>query len=426
MTKDVLIRDIPPEALHWLETSRPAGVTQNEFLRSILTEAEKMSFQPSLFDQAVQPKTVYGSVPFKFIDLFAGIGGFRSGLTSLGGQCVFTSEWDKYSAKTYQAWYGDEHIHTGDIRDIDIKAEIPDHDVLCAGFPCQPFSLAGVSKKQSLGRLHGFEDEKQGNLFFKIMDIVDAKRPPVLLLENVKNLRSHDKGNTWGVIQQHLKDRDYTVFSQVIDARSWVPQHRERIFIVCFDLHVFGLEDECGFRFPVLPAGDAPTLGDILEPKAPDKKYMLSDKLWQYLKDYAEKHRKKGNGFGYSLFSAKDVSRTLSARYHKDGSEILIKQKGWKNPRRLTPLEARRLMGFVDRYAEMYGHEDGFPQVVSDTQAYRQFGNAVVPLVVESIGREIVNTMAKAIVKSDNSCLLKGRTFNNIVNGRSRQEIAQL
>ncbi len=344
-----------------------------------------------------EPKSRAGTVaprsPFRFIDLFAGIGGFRSGLTALGGRCVFTSEWDKFSAQTYRAWYGDDDIYTGDIRELDSR-EIPDHDVLCAGFPCQPFSLAGVSKKNSLGRRHGFDDETQGNLFFKIMDVVDHKRPPVLFLENVKNLKSHDKGRTWRVIEESLVDRDYSAFSRVVDARSWVPQHRERIFIVCFDRHVFGSEDEIGFRFPEMDDTRNPTLSTVLEPKAPDRKYMLSDRLWKYLKDYAEKHRRKGNGFGYSVFDSSGVARTLSARYYKDGSEVLISQKGFRNPRRLTPAEARRLMGFADRYAQMFGHENGFPIVVSDTQAYKQFGNAVVPEVVEAIGEQIVRAMS--------------------------------
>lgn len=426
MSRDVLIRDLTTEDQNWLNDAKPAGISQVEFLRSVLREARNNALQPSLFDLAVEPKTVYGNVPFKFIDLFAGVGGFRCGLTAVGGKCVFTSEWDKFSNKTYQSWFGDEDVHAGDIRNLDINKEIPDHDVLCAGFPCQPFSLAGVSKKNSLGRSHGFEDETQGNLFFKIMDIVDKKRPPVLFLENVKNLRSHDKGNTWKVIQDCLIEREYSVFSRVIDARAWVPQHRERIFIVCFDRHIFGREDEINFQFPDPPGGEAPSLSSILESSPPDKKYMLSDKLWNYLQAYAEKHRKKGNGFGFSLFTGKDVARTLSARYHKDGSEILIKQKGWLNPRRLTPLEAKRLMGFVDRYAEMYGHEGGFPQVVSDTQAYRQFGNAVVPLVVEAIAKEIVHTMSQAITTAENSCLLKGRVFASSENGRTRQGNAQL
>lgn len=415
MTNDVLIRNLSPNDRAWLDDARPEGLTQTEFLKSILRDARGSESSGA----SREPGRVFGQLPFRFIDLFAGVGGFRSGLTALGGRCVFTSEWDKFSVRTYRAWYGDDAVYTDDIRELDSR-DIPDHDVLCAGFPCQPFSLAGVSKKNSLGHRHGFDDEKQGNLFFKIMDVVDNKRPPVLLLENVKNLRSHDKGRTWRVIEDSLVDRDYSVFSRVIDAGAWVPQHRERIFIVCFDREVFGREDQIDFRFPEPDDAPNPTLSTVLEPKAPDRKYMLSDKLWQYLKDYAEKHRRKGNGFGYSLFEGTDVARTLSARYYKDGSEVLIAQKGFRNPRRLTPGEARYLMGFSDRYAKMFGHEDGFPIVVSDTQAYRQFGNAVVPEVVEAIGREIVHVMAGAILDNANGCLLKGRSARAGNDGRSR------
>ena len=409
MTKDLLIRDLETEDLEWIGNSIPVGSTQNEFLRGIVRQARVESFQPSLFDLVKKPKTIHGYMPFKFIDLFAGIGGFRSAMTSLGGECVFTSEWDKYAAKTYRAWYGDDDVHAGDIRDVDPEKAIPDHDVLCAGFPCQPFSLAGVSKKNSLGRLHGFDDATQGNLFFSIMNIVDAKRPPVLILENVKNLRSHDKGNTWKVIRECIEDRDYIVYDKVIDAQAWVPQHRERIFIVCFDTRVFGTADQIGFVYPEGPDGEAPKLGKILHDNAPDKKYMLSDKLWNYLQDYKAKHEAKGNGFGYSCFGRNDVARTISARYHKDGSEILIKQRGWKNPRRLTPAEAMNLMGFDNKYSKLFGHENGFPQVVSDTQAYRQFGNAVVPHVVEAVGEKVVECMANVFLRTNTGCLLKGR-----------------
>ena len=284
-------------------------------------------------------------------------------------------------------------------------------DILCAGFPCQPFSLAGVSKKKSLGRSHGFDDESQGNLFFSIMDIVDKKKPPVLFLENVKNLRSHDKGNTWKVICHEIESRGYVIYDKVIDAQKWVPQHRERVFIVCFDKSVFGKKENIDFKFPEYSSDEKITLEDILLETSPDKKYMLSDKLWKYLQDYAAKHKAKGNGFGYGLFGKNDIARTLSARYHKDGSEILIKQARWQNPRRLTPAEAMKLMGFQYKYAELFGHEDGFPQVVSDTQAYRQFGNAVVPLVVEAIGTQIVDAMANTFQKSDTGCLLKGRAI---------------
>jgi DNA (cytosine-5)-methyltransferase 1 len=411
MTRDLLIRDLPSEDLAWIGAAKPVGVTQNEFLRDLVRRARVDSTQPSLFESALPPRIVHARVPFRFIDLFAGIGGFRAAMTALGGRCVFTSEWDKYAVKTYRSWFADEQVHTGDIREVDAAADIPDHDVLCAGFPCQPFSLAGVSKKNSLGRRHGFDDVDQGNLFFAIMSIVDAKRPPVLVLENVKNLKSHDKGNTWKVIRQSIEDRGYVVYSQVIDARSWVPQHRERIFVVCFDSAVFGRAEQIGFRFPEAPCDRQPTLKEVLEAEVPDRRYMLSDKLWNYLRAYAEKHRAKGNGFGYSCFGPDDVARTLSARYYKDGSEILVTQRGWKNPRRLTPREAMRLMGFDSKYSKLFGHEDGFPQVVSDTQAYRQFGNAVVPHVVEAVGSGVVECMASVILRTNTGCLLKGRAL---------------
>jgi DNA (cytosine-5)-methyltransferase 1 len=265
-----------------------------------------------------------------------------------------------------------------DIRQVRI-ADIPDHDVLAAGFPCQPFSIAGVSKRQSLGMAHGFQCENQGNLFFQLAGIVEAKRPPVLLLENVKNLKSHDKGRTWQVIHDHLSQLDYWVFDKVIDAAAWVPQHRERVYIVCFNKKAF--PERPAFEYPAPPESARPRLIDILE-LAPDAKYTLSAHLWNYLQRYAEGHRAKGNGFGFGLVDPMGISRTLSARYHKDGSEILIPQGSRKPPRRLTPLECGRLMGFDERQI-----------VVSDTQAYRQFGNAVVPKVVEAVGREIMKVM---------------------------------
>ena len=409
MTKNILIRDLDDSDVEWIKSSVPEGISQNEFIKNIISMVREDNSQYNLFHRAHEPIMIHRQLPFKFIDLFAGIGGFRCGMTAAGGRCVFTSEWDKYAATTYQAWYGDKHIHTGDIRNISIEDEIPDHDILCAGFPCQPFSLAGVSKKNSLGRAHGFEDAKQGNLFFMIMDIVDKKRPPILFLENVKNLKSHDKGNTWEVIQDNIRSRGYSIFSSIIDAKNWVPQHRERIFIVCFDKNIFGGEENIGFSFPKIPNTQPPVLLDILT-KNPDKKYMLSDKLWQYLQDYAEKHREKGNGFGFGLNTGKDVARTMSARYHKDGSEILIKQSGWKNPRRLTPKEAMLLLGYSSEYSKLFGHENGFPQVVSDTQAYRQFGNSVVPKVVEEIAHEIVRCIGNLISQTDSGCLLKPRT----------------
>ncbi|WP_353508749.1 DNA (cytosine-5-)-methyltransferase [Intrasporangium sp.] len=315
---------------------------------------------------------------FDFIDLFAGIGGLRLGLEAIQGECVFSSEWDKFAQQTYQAWYGERPA--GDINAID-PASIPNHHILAAGFPCQPFSIAGVSKKLSLGRAHGFADVKQGNLFFALADIIGAKRPAVILLENVKNLTSHDRGQTWMIIAETLEKLDYEVHAQVIDAAGWVPQHRERIFIVGFNREIFAdtFPDGVPFAFPSPPQGEQVRLRDILDRKV-DPKYTLSNHLWSYLQNYALKHKAKGNGFGFGLPDLDGVSRTLSARYHKDGSEILIRQGGGRNPRRLTPLEAGRLMGFPMERLEI---------VVSDTQAYRQFGNAVVPKVAAAVARQI-------------------------------------
>ena len=322
-----------------------------------------------------------GAERFRFIDLFAGIGGFRIALSAIGGRCVFTSEWDKYSQATYKVWFG--HQPHGDINAME-PADIPDHDILAAGFPCQPFSLAGVSKKNALGQAHGFKCQRQGNLFFRICDIAAAKRPGILLLENVKNLRSHDGGKTWAVITSELDSLGYDVHSQIIDARGWVPQHRERIFLVCFDRKRYG--KSVNFQFPK-PPKKGPALESILEQDV-DSKYVLSQHLWDYLQAYAEKHRKAGNGFGFGLVGPGDVARTLSARYHKDGSEILIK-RGSGRPRRLTPQECARLMGYSEKIAKRFGFRNGFPTVVSDTQAYRQFGNSVVPVVVEAIAKQI-------------------------------------
>jgi len=314
---------------------------------------------------------------FKFIDLFAGIGGFRLAFQAHGGKCVFTSEWDKFSQKTYEANFGE--VPFGDIQQIN-EHNIPDHDVLLAGFPCQPFSLAGVSKKNSLGRSHGFLDETQGTLFFDIVRILDVKRPKAFLLENVKNLVSHDKGKTFRVIKEALKELDYSIHFKVLDGKHFVPQHRERIFIAGFDNRVFGKDTE--FEFPAMPEADH-AVGDILE-KNVDPKYTLSDKLWQYLQDYAKKHKAKGNGFGFGLADFNSITRTISARYHKDGAEILIPQEG-KNPRRLTPRECARLQGYPDEFI--------IP--VSDTQAYRQFGNSVVMPLVKVIGKSV----SKKIIK---------------------------
>ena len=317
---------------------------------------------------------------FRFIDLFAGIGGMRRPFEEIGGRCVFTSEWDRFCKETYAANFpepfGSDHEFVGDIRPYSADPEmVPAHDVLLAGFPCQPFSIAGVSKKNSLGRPHGFLCDTQGTLFYDLAEILRHHRPSAFLLENVKNLKRHDGGRTFATIMHILKkELGYSVSTRIIDSSPWVPQKRERIFMV-------GFARETAFDFNRLsvPTGERPTLGDVLDPAVPAK-YTLTTHLWNYLMDYKKKHSAAGNGFGYSLFGPDDVARTLSARYYKDGSEILIRQHGTR-PRRLTPRECAHLMGF-----EKPG-EERFHIPVSDTQAYRQFGNAVVVPVVRAVAR---------------------------------------
>lgn len=333
---------------------------------------------------------------FTFIDLFAGIGGLRLGFEAIGGKCVFTSEWDRYSQKTYRANFPhDDHEIAGDITKIH-ASEIPPHDVLLAGFPCQPFSIAGVSKKNALGRPHGFACDTQGTLFFDVQRIIAHHRPKAFLLENVKNLVNHDKGRTFATIRNVLENElGYSISWRIIDARSWVPQHRERIFIA-------GFREDAGFTFGniVIPdPASGPRLDAILHPEdgseAPDlhytvgniarvsDKYTLTNHLWDYLQRYAEKHQAKGNGFGFGLVGRTDIARTLSARYFKDGSEILVNQTDGRNPRRLTPRECARLMGF-----EAPRSRD-FRIPVSDTQAYRQFGNSVCVDAVRAVAEHM-------------------------------------
>ncbi|MDQ2086417.1 DNA (cytosine-5-)-methyltransferase [Herbivorax sp. ANBcel31] len=310
---------------------------------------------------------------FTFIDLFAGIGGMRIAFEMCGGSCVFSSEWDKYSQKTYMSNFGEKP--EGDITKINEK-NIPDHDILVAGFPCQPFSIAGVSKKVSLGKLHGFLDKTQGTLFFDVVRIISEKQPKAFLLENVKNLKSHDKGKTYKTIMEALNALDYEVFDDILDGKFYVPQHRERILIAGFKRKTYGTN--ISFEFPTPPNKNL-KLRDILESTVNDK-YTLSDKLWSYLQSYAKKHRLKGNGFGYGLADLDGITRTLSARYYKDGSEILLPQEN-KNPRRLTPRECARLQGFPD----------SFKIVVSDTQAYKQFGNSVVVPLITAVAEKITS-----------------------------------
>ena len=335
------------------------------------------------------PKPSGGAPSFDFIDLFAGIGGLRTAFDAIGGHCVFTSEYNAFAQKTYAANFRDNRPIYGDITKLLDAKDIPDHDVLLAGFPCQPFSIAGVSKKNALGRNHGFACEAQGTLFFDIARILKAKRPAAFMLENVKNLQSHDRGRTFDVIRRTLTEElGYKVWHRVIDAQHFLPQHRERIVIV-------GFREEVPFSWDDLrlPTKGLTRMRDVLHPEdgseTPEshftfgpfatvsEKYTLTDKLWQYLQDYAAKHRSKGNGFGFGLVGPDDVSRTLSARYFKDGSEILVSRGAGNNPRRLTPRECARLMGYPD----------GFKINVSDTQAYKQFGNSVAVPVFREVAR---------------------------------------
>ena len=316
---------------------------------------------------------------FTFIDLFAGMGGFRLAMQAQGGKCVFSSEWNAYSQKTYFANFGE--VPFGDITKESTKSYIPEHfDVLCAGFPCQPFSIAGVSKKKSLGRETGFKDKTQGTLFFDVADIISRHRPKAFFLENVKNLTSHDKGNTFRVIYDTLRELRYSVHYLVMDGQTYVPQHRERIMIVGFDEDVYGGKEK--FTFPEQHEATR-SIKELLDPNIAPK-YTLSDKLWAYLQNYAEKHRAKGNGFGYGLVDLNGITRTLSARYYKDGSEILIPQGEGKNPRRRSPRECARLMGYPDEYRL---------NSVSDVQAYRQCGNSVIVPLITAVSEQIVKTM---------------------------------
>ena len=370
------------------EAAKHLGYSEGHIYRWIRGEETPREGVIRLLELEIDRRRQPDSGAFTFIDLFAGIGGLRKAMESAGGRCVFTSEWDKYAQKTYLANFPDNRPITGDIRQVDAAA-VPGHDVLVAGFPCQPFSIAGVSKKNALGRLHGFKDETQGTLFFDVLRILMEHRPAAFLLENVKNLKSHDRGRTFEVIRRKLEDGlGYTLQTRIVDAAHFVPQHRERIVIV-------GFREDVQFSFDDmhLPLRGHRVMGDILHPEngmeAPEAhytvgddalvsdKYTLTDKLWQYLQDYAAKHRAKGNGFGFGLVDGDCIARTLSARYYKDGSEILVSRGNGQNPRRLTPRECARLMGY----------SDDFRIPVSDTQAYKQFGNSVAVPVFAEVAR---------------------------------------
>lgn len=433
------------------------GVGENHWSPAILKRAvANASVWHRLSDrEAAHLRSLLPSPPahhphyaFRFVDLFAGIGGIRRGFEAIGGQCVFTSEWNKHAVRTYKANYycdPENHRFNDDIRDITlshregvsdlqaaehIRQQIPQHDVLLAGFPCQPFSLAGVSKKNALGRAHGFACDTQGTLFFDVVRIIDARRPPIFVLENVKNLKSHDCGKTFRIIMQTLDELGYDVADaddngsddpKIIDGKYFLPQHRERIVLVGFrrDLNLkgdFTLRD-IRTRYPQ----QRTTLADLLEP-AVEAKYVLTPVLWKYLYRYAKKHQARGNGFGYGMVypdNPHSVTRTLSARYYKDGAEILI-DRGWDvargeenfddpqnqqhRPRRLTPRECARLMGFEAPQAYQ------FRIPVSDTQAYRQFGNSVVVPVFAAVASLLEEKIKHAVALRQQEVASGGRS----------------
>ncbi len=366
-----------------LETSGK-DILRDRFDFHNLDDIMDSSLMRNLFDDVMNvPFPPTDNSQFTFIDLFAGMGGFRLAMQSLGGRCTFSSEWNSFAQKTYFANFGE--MPFGDITKQETKQYIPrQFDVLCAGFPCQPFSIAGVSKKNSLGRAHGFKDEAQGTLFFDVAEIIEKHQPKAFFLENVKNLVSHDKGNTFRVISNTLRELGYTIHYQVMNGKYLVPQNRERIFIVGFRKDLFG--DTTSFEFPDIE-GELPKLKTILDPEV-DAKYTLTDKLWEYLQNYAAKHKAAGNGFGFGMADPEGISRTLSARYYKDGSEILIPQTGLDgemiNPRRLTPKECTRLMGYPEQY---------IINAVSDLQGYRQCGNSVVVPLIKAVATNLVQTL---------------------------------
>lgn len=369
---EYLKRDHKSEAHKYFKS-----LLSEEFPKNLKVEEAIQQYLFDLKGSVPFPGPEKGKGKFTFIDLFAGIGGFRMALQNLEGECVFSSEWDKYAQKTYQANYGD--IPFGDITKPEVKAAIPkDFDILCGGFPCQPFSIAGVTKKNSLGRKHGFDDEKQGNLFFHIAEILYNHKPKAFFLENVKNLVSHDKGNTFKVIKETLLDLGYSFSFKVLDGKHFVPQHRERTIMIGFNTKKMGKEIIFDFSNVHLPEPNH-KIKDLLEPK-PDPKYTLSEHLWKYLQSYAKKHKEKGNGFGFGLVDPNGITRTISARYYKDGAEILIPQKN-KTPRRLTIGEAARLQGYPAGF--IY-------DAVSMNQGYKQFGNSVVVPLIAEVGKQIV------------------------------------
>lgn len=391
-------------ASHWLQSPETAplvlGERAGKYWRTLLSMhigSNKIeSARQGLRRISSRPdwKIDFSSLPFPpverpeftFIDLFAGIGGFRIALQSIGGKCVFSSEWDRHSQRTYQnnfgeMPFGDIRAFTGDhVSDRKIGRLIPDHDFLVAGFPCQPFSKAGVSARKALGRRHGFSCEIQGNLFFDIVRIVKAKQPRVLLLENVKHLQRHDGGRTFQKIRQTIEeDLGYSFAAEVLDASTLVPQRRERCYMVCFR------DRAHDYKFPMpLLKGDPKPLSSILVPN-PEDHYTISSRLWEGHQNRTKRNLTRGSGFTAYLAVLSKPSNTLVARYYKDGKECLVPQPGKRNPRKLTPLECARLQGFPGN----------FKINDSDNQAYRQFGNSVAVPVVTEIAKIIAEELKK-------------------------------
>ena len=311
---------------------------------------------------------------FTFVDICAGIGGMRIAFENLGGKCVFSSEWDKFCQITYQENFNETPF--GDITKISMK-NIPKHDILIAGFPCQPFSKSGLAIRAKLNRVNGMDDKEQGQIFFRLTKIIRSKKPKAVFFENVPRLLSINQGKEFQVILHEMKKLGYSCNYKVINSENVVPQRRERLYMVF-------IKGKTIFNFPEMPNLNT-ALKSILERRV-EEKYTLSDNTWNWLQSHAKKHAKKGNGFGYRMANRKKTTCTLSARYGKDGSEILIPQRN-KNPRKLNPRECARLMGFPD----------DFIIPVSDTQAYKQFGNSVVISVVYLIGYEILMSIKKTM-----------------------------
>lgn len=393
-----------PEAQKYCPEGSEKKAVVHQWLNAIAYEkqlfAEKMGATPQDLIKLLKKKNLYTDIEslrcklhknltlhaidnpkFTFVDLFAGIGGFRLALQRQGGLGVFSSEWDKGAQKTYLENYG-EHpfgditaITNEKIDDATLNQLVPDHDVLAAGFPCQPFSHAGVSARNSVGKDHGFKCDTQGTLFFDVMRISVVKKPQVLFLENVRNIEGHDKGLTFNVIKNSIEEIGYEFKYSIIDASPLVPQRRVRCYMVCFRKDL-----EIDFKFPDIN-GEPLALKSILEKNVPEK-YTISDRLWAGHINRTKRNLERGTGFTAHLANLDRPSNTIVARYGKDGKECLVPQ-GNNNPRLLTPRECARLQGFPEE----------FKISAARTPAYKQFGNSVAVPVIEEISKNIVKEL---------------------------------